>query len=196
MARASSLKPTQKAVKTYYEALAQYAEHNVEHETGLRSAFQNLLDETGRRFGWTLIPELSDTRGGHRIQPDGTFRDEFHINRGIWEAKDTHDNLEAEIQKKIERNYPLSNTIFEDTRAAYLYQNGRQAMKADLADRGQLCDLLNAFFGHVEPAHEDFGKAIDEFKERVPELARGLVRKIIGAARELPLTTCSITSCT
>ena len=178
MSKPFAVKPTQKAVNAYYEALAQYAEHRVEHETGLRSAFQNLLDESGRRFGWTLIPELSDTSGAHRIQPDGTFRDDFHISRGFWEAKDSHDNLEAEIQKKIGLGYPLSNIIFEDTRTAYLYQNGRQAMRVDLAERRQLCDLLNAFFGHVEPAHEDFGKAIGEFKERVPELARGLVQKI------------------
>jgi NAD+ synthase (glutamine-hydrolysing) len=26
----------------------------VDNESALRSAFQNLLDETGRRFGWTL----------------------------------------------------------------------------------------------------------------------------------------------
>ena len=130
MSKPFSVKPSQKAVKAYYEALAKYAQQHVEHETALRSAFQNLLDQTGRRFGWTLIPELSE------------------------------------------------NIIFEDTRTAYLHQNGGQAMKADLADRRQLRDLLNAFLAHVEPAHDDFGKAIDEFKERVPELARGLVREI------------------
>ncbi|MHC4404861.1 MAG: hypothetical protein ACYTG0_34870 [Planctomycetota bacterium] len=149
MAKPFSVKPSQKAVKTYYEALAKYAEQNVEHETALRSAFQNLLDETGRRFGWTLIPELSYKTDGHRVQPDGTFRDDFHIKRGFWEAKDTLDDLEAEIQKKIDRDYPLSNIIFEDTRTGYLYQNGRQAMKADLTDRRQLCDLLNASLWHV-----------------------------------------------
>ena len=179
-----TVKPSQKAVKSYYDALARYAEQNVDNELALRSAFQNLLDHTGRRFGWTLIPELSDTAAGHRIQPDGTFRDEFLMRRGFWEAKDTHDDLEAEIQKKIKRGYPLSNIIFEDTRSAFLYQNGRQAMKVDLAAPRQLCDLLNAFFAYTEPAHEDFGRAIDDFKERVPELAQGLVAKIDEAHRD------------
>jgi len=175
MPAVATVKPSQKAVKSYYDALKRYADQNVKNELALRTAFQKLLDHTGRRFGWTLIPELSEQAEGHRIQPDGTFRDDFLMRRGFWEAKDTHDDLEAEIAKKIKRGYPLSNTIFEDTRTAYLYQNGRQAMKVD---------LLNAFFSYTEPAHEDFGRAIDEFKERVPELARGLVAKIDEAHRD------------
>ncbi len=158
----------------------------MEHETALRSAFQNLLEQTGRPFGWTLIPELSDTAAGKAIRPDGTFRDDYYITRGHWEAKDSHDKLETEIRKKLAKGYPQSNIIFEDTRQAQLYQNGRQAMKADLTDPQQLADLLNAFFAYTEPVHEDFGKAIDEFRQRVPDLALGLVEKIKAAHRDNP----------
>ena len=96
------------------------------------TAFQTLLDQVGRQFGWTLIPQLTDTVAGRTIRPDGTFRDDYYITRGYWEAKDTHDNLETEIQRKIAKGYPLSNTIFEDTRQGYLYQDGQLAMKAEL----------------------------------------------------------------
>ena len=82
MATAFEVKPTHKAVKSYYVALETYADHSVEHEGALRSAFQNLLAETGRKVGWTLIPELSLDANGHSIRPDGTFRDEFTIERG------------------------------------------------------------------------------------------------------------------
>ncbi len=172
MPSAFKVKPTHKAVKTYYAALATCADQSVEHEGALRSAFQNLLCETGRKVGRTLIPELSLDANGHQIRPDGTFHDEFTIERGYWEAKDTDDDLEAEIKKKIKRGYRLTNTIFEDTRQARLYQNGKLDMIANLRDQQQLCDLLNAFFSHTEPAHEDFNKAVDEFKQRVPDLAR------------------------
>ena len=147
------------------------------HEGALRSAFQNLLAETGRRTGWTLIPELPSGS----IRPDGTFRDEYFLNRGYWEAKDTNDNLETEIQKKIAKGYPLTNIIFEDTQRAYLYQNGQVAMQADLTERAQLTTLLITFFAYTEPAHEDFSSAVDDFKQRVPDLARGLVHIIQDA---------------
>ena len=70
MSRPTTVKPTQKPVKSYYEALAKYADQKVDHEGAVRSAFQNLLDDVGRRFGWTLVPELSARlRGIGRPRP-------------------------------------------------------------------------------------------------------------------------------
>jgi predicted helicase len=180
------IKPNHKAIKAYYDALQAYERQEVQHETALRSAFQNLLEQLGRQFGWTLIPELSDKAAGKSIRPDGTFRDDYYITRGHWEAKDSHDHLETEIKKKIAKGYPTDNIIFEDTRQAQLYQNGERAMIVDLTDARKLADLLNAFFAYTEPAHENFGKAIDEFKERVPDLALGLVEKIKAAHTDNP----------
>ena len=174
MAKGTQVKPTHKAVKEYYAALERYAGQKVAHEGAVRSAFQNLLADSGRKFGWTLIPELTIDANGQTIRPDGTFRDEYTIERGYWEAKDTDDDLETEIKKKIKRGYRLTNTIFEDTREARLYQDGKVAFVADLSKAQQLCDLLNTFFGHTEPAHEDFSKAVDEFKQR---LLRRLARQ-------------------
>ncbi len=172
-----TVKPKPKDIKEYYAALEAYGKQGVTHEGALRSAFQNLLAETGRRASWTLIPELASGS----IRPDGTFRDDYFLNRGYWEAKDTNDNLEAEIQKKIAKGYPLTNSIFEDTQRATLYQNGQVAMQADLTQRAQLTNLLIAFFSYTEPAHEDFSSAVDDFKQRVPDLARGLVHIIQDA---------------
>ena len=178
MSNTLSIKPSHKPVKEYYSALEAYGRQDVDHEGAVRSAFQNLLDQCGRKCGWTLIPEQPLEVKGGTIRPDGTLQDDFYMKRGFWEAKDTKDKLETEIRKKIDKGYPLTNIIFEDTRQAYLYQNGEQVMVAVLTEPQSLCDLLNAFFAWTEPAHEDFNKAIDEFKQRVPDLARGLVEKI------------------
>ena len=186
MSTAKKIAPTDKTIKAYYEALEAYQRQDVEHETATSTAFQTLLEHVGRRFGWTLIPQLIDMAGERAIRPDGTFRDDYYITRGHWEAKDTQDNLETEIQRKIAKGYPLGNTIFEDTRQGFLYQNGQQALKADLVKPQALADLLNAFFTYTEPAHEDFSKAIGEFQERVPDLARGLVEKINDAHKNNP----------
>ncbi|MBI3797760.1 MAG: N-6 DNA methylase [Deltaproteobacteria bacterium] len=168
------VRPQPKDVKAYYAVLQAYAKQKVKHEGALRSAFQNLLAATGRRVGWTLIPDL--TIGS--IRPDGTFRDDYHLKHGYWEAKDTGDNLQTEIQKKIAKGYPLTNIIFEDTQQAYLFQNGKVAMQVDLTQPQQLVNLLVTFFSYTEPAHEDFNTAVEEFKQRVPDLAYGLVQKI------------------
>jgi len=181
MSSPSPIKPTHKAIKTYYQALKTFARQDVEQESAVSSAFQNLLDETGRHFGWTLIPQFAESAEGRTVRPDGTFRDDYYMTRGHWEAKDSRDHLESEMQGKIARGYPLTNIIFEDTRQAFLYQNGEKAMQADITQAQALADLLNAFFAYTEPAHESFDKAIGEFQVRVPDLARGLVEKISEA---------------
>lgn len=132
------------------------------------------------------MAEPSASGPASRTRPDGTFRDDFYIERGHWEAKGTDDDLEAEIKKKIARGYPLTNIIFEDTRAARLYQNGKHVGNYDLTKSQSLCDLLTEFFAHTEPAHDNFEKAVDEFKQRVPDLARGLVELIAKSHKDNP----------
>ena len=176
-----AIKPSHKAIQRYYEALQSYGTLDVEHETALRSAFQNLLADSAKSQGWTLVPEQRTKSGGKVVIPDGTLRDSYNLHRGFWEAKDGKDDLNVEIQRKIAKGYPLTNIIFEDTRRAVLFQNGQERLRADLADREQLARLLNQYFGFTLPDFERFDQAVDEFKERVPDLAQGLVEKIQAA---------------
>jgi len=110
-------------------------------------------------------------------------RDENSLPRGYWEAKDSGDDLKAEIAKKIARGYPVTNTIFEDTRQAILYQNKQPAPAVDLHQSAELAFLLNQFFTYRAPNIAEFEEAVEKFKEHVPDLARGLNEKIKEAHR-------------
>jgi predicted helicase len=181
MSRSTLLKPTHKPIQRYYQALQTYSEQHIRHEGALETAFQRLLADTAQPHGWTLLPKLKLQVEGKNIYPDGTLRDFFNLRRGFWEAKDTDDDLNAEISKKMAKGYPLTNTIFEDTRTAVLYQNGQERNRFDLTQPRQLADLLNDFYAYAEPEIDNFQQAVNEFKERVPELAKGLVEKIADA---------------
>ncbi len=146
MTHANLIKPNHKAVAAYYAALKSHRDQDVSHEGALETAFSRLLNDTAHTRRWTLIPKLPMKSGGKNIAPDGTLKDEFNLRRGYWEAKDTHDDLDKEIRKKIEKGYPLSNTIFEDTRQAVLFQNGQEANRFDLEDPQKLADLLNDLY--------------------------------------------------
>ncbi len=152
---------------------------------GARAGAAHRLLQPARAYaqqvGWTLIPEQT-LAGGAR--PDGVLRDRSLFYRGYWEAKDTRDDLEAEINKKVARGYPLTNTIFEDTRRAILYQNGRRAQEADLRVPRQLADLLRTFFDYEEAEIERFEQAIEVFRERIPDLAIQLKGLIESERRE------------
>src|SRR5580692_3862862 len=121
------LSPNDPIVRAYLTDLKHLKDQQVTHELGLKGPFQNLLDRAAKKRGWTLVPELSTYSGGRRVVPDGTVRDEYRLARGWWEAKDTGDNLAAEIQKKLRAGYPTRNTIFEDTQTALLYQDRAEA---------------------------------------------------------------------
>ncbi len=135
-----SLKATDPAIKAYHAALHLFAQHEAKHEGATETAFSNLLALTARPHGWMLIPKKGLKVGGKQIYPDGTLQDEF-FPRGYWEAKDTADDLDAEILKKRKKGYPLANTIFEDTRHAVLYQNKVEVERYDLTKAQGVADL-------------------------------------------------------
>ena len=60
--------------------------------------------------------------------------------RGYWEAKDTHDDLDAEIQAKFtSRLPPGQHPLREDSATAVLFQNGNEAMRVDMAPPRASC---------------------------------------------------------
>ncbi len=185
MAGYNLLTPGHRSIRKYYANAAALRDQGVLNEMSVRSPFESLLQETARLKNWTFIAELSGKSGGGLIRPDGTLRDRNSLPRGYWEAKDTQDDLDTEIKKKIARGYPLSNIIFEDTQTGVLFQSKQKVNGPySLGNPKELAALLNQFFSYTEPDIEGFEEAVDEFKERVPELARGLVEKIQQAHKD------------
>src|ERR1022692_4514228 len=136
------LAPNDPIIKTYIKDLQHLKSQQISHELALKLPFQNLLDRAAKKRGWTLVAELSTYSGGRRVVPDGTGRDEYRLARGWWEAKDTSDNLAAEIEKKRRAGYPTRNTIFEDTRIAVLYQDRSEAGEFYLNEPLKVADLV------------------------------------------------------
>ncbi|MGA2496372.1 MAG: type ISP restriction/modification enzyme [Tepidisphaeraceae bacterium] len=184
--RTSAKTKLPKLIEQYYAELKELAHQNVMFEMGTRHAFHTLLAGAGKEPGWTLIAEQEKKVNGKTIRPDGTFKDAMNLVRGFWEAKDTDDDLEAEIEKKRKAGYPLSNIIFEDNATAVLYQHGMRVLAVDMKDPGKLAELITEFFRYTEPEIEEFEQAINEFKERVPDLAVGLGKKIDESHRTNP----------
>src|SRR5437868_6007659 len=177
------LSPNDPIIKTYLKDIQHLENQQVSHELGLKGPFQNLLDKAAKKRGWTLVPELSTYSGGRRVVPDGTVRDEFRLARGWWEAKDTSDKLASEIQKKLKAGYPTRNTIFEDTQTAVLYQDRSEKGEFALGEPVKIAELLNEFFSHDETDEREFHRAMDEYKNRIPDLAQSL-REHIAAAHK------------
>ncbi len=107
------LKPTHKAVKTYYKELQQLSLLDAHKEGAVSPAFANLLRHCGKQFHWTLYEQYPLKHGKKNIYPDGALVDSFNLPYGYWEAKDIKDDLEQEIRKKFEKGgLSTSNECF------------------------------------------------------------------------------------
>ncbi len=174
-----NLKPTHKPVKAYYESLDQFDRLGITHETAVRSAFQSLLESCGKQFGWTLVPEHPMTLNRNkRIVVDGALIDDFRLPHGYWEAKDIHDDLPTEVQRKFEAGYPTDNILFQTPQRAILWQDDRRVLDADLTDPKQLIETLQTFFAHRPQEIAEWEGAVAQFKDIVPDIGNGLAELI------------------
>ncbi len=172
-----------------YPHIERYQEHKQEliafggsdSELNIRPAFQNCLDAYCRdhREKLLLVPELKTSAG---VFPDGTVKDTLRMPRGYWEAKDTHDDLDVEIQRKFNGGYPRDNIVFEDSEIAVLFQNREEVMRASMSRPGELHRLIRRFLDYELPQIEEFRHAQQQFKIDLPAVLDNL-RLAVDAAQ-------------
>ena len=179
-----TLKPTHKAVTAYYDSLAKFAKLGIKHETAVRSAFQELLEHCARQFDWKLVPEYAIKRKGQAdAKADGALLDNYGLNHGLWEAKDSADDLDKEIKHKFSIGYPRQNILFWQPDRAVLYQNGEMHFEADLSNADDLVKILTLFLEFAPPAIAEWEKAVEEFKDKVPQIGASL-KELIEKERQ------------
>ena len=177
----SPIMPTYTHIETYYSKLQELVQFGgSDNELNIRRAFENCLDAYCREHKekLVLIPEL---KAPGNIIPDGTVKDTLRMARGYWEAKDTHDDLDTEIQRKFDRGYPRDNIVFEDSKTAVLVQNGDVALRVDMSRPGELHRLIRRFLDYELPNIEEFRQAQVQFKTDLPAVLENL-RQAVAAA--------------
>ena len=178
--------PSYPHIERYRAELAELIEFGgSDNEQSIRAAFQGCLAAYCRdhRERLLLVPELALGSGLTEtgIRPDGTVKDALRMARGYWEAKDTHDDLDAEIQAKFNRGYPRDNIVFEDSETAVLFQNGAVAMRVDMTRAGELHRLISRFLDYELPEIGEFRQARQQFKADLPVVLENL-RETVGEA--------------
>mmetsp|Transcript_542 Transcript_542/g.1541 ORF Transcript_542/g.1541 Transcript_542/m.1541 type:complete len:856 (-) Transcript_542:5-2572(-) len=112
------------------------------------------------------------------IRPDGAILHDVRVPLGYWEAKDTDDDLDAEIEAKLRTGYPQDNIIFEDSRVAVLWQDRNEVTRCDMTDTAGLEQLLSLFFSYERPEIAQFRQAVEQFKTDLPAVLSALREKI------------------
>ncbi|MFH1795077.1 MAG: type ISP restriction/modification enzyme [Pseudomonadota bacterium] len=145
----------------------------------ISEAFKDLLKAWSRQLNWQFAAqfEFASTQKS-RIRPDGTIFHSLGLPFGYWEAKDTADDLDVEIRKKLARGYPQDNIIFENSHTAVLIQDRNEVFRCSMTDTDELLKLLNLFFKYEREEIREFRKAIEEFKTYLPYVLESLRERI------------------
>jgi predicted helicase len=149
------------------------------NEGSLRQAFEELLRNIGEEHQLILCPEyqfesFKSQAKSHKLRVDGVLVDRLRLVHGWWEAKDEKDDLDKEIQVKLDKGYPSDNIIFEDTRQAVLFQNGQEVMRCQVSEKYSFQKLLDLFFAYELPEVKIFREARDKFSEELPSVVQEL----------------------
>ncbi|WP_234301142.1 hypothetical protein [Sphaerospermopsis aphanizomenoides] len=151
------------------------------NEKSIRRAFENLLNEYCKTRDFLVVAELAyKLPNGEVVYPDGIVKDALRLDWGYWEAKDTNDNLDKEIEKKLNKGYHNSNILFEDSQTAVLIQGGTETQRVSMQDADALDGIINNFINFVRPEVRDFRSAIEIFKQDIPIILDSLRNLING----------------
>ncbi len=144
-------------------------------ESVVREAFKDLLKGWGKQHDLVFIPEYKlDSATKDTRFVDGALLHELRVPFGYWEAKDSKDDLDAEIEFKFKRGYPQDNIIFEDSTQAVLIQHREEVMRCSVTDVKALEKLLKLFFSFERAEIADFRKAVEQFKTDLPAVLAAL----------------------
>ena len=173
--------PTYRHIDSYYEQLRELIEFGgATNEENIRLAFLNCLSEYCKEHSerFVLVPELRSDRSN---KPDGTVRDSLRMTRGLWEAKDTHDDLDREIQNKLGQGYSGDNILFENSSTAVLVQGGQEVLRTDMTDPVALDELIRKFLDYELPEIQEFREARQQFKDDLPAVLQNLRETVVDA---------------
>ena len=184
-----TIQPNDRLLAKYYDTIKELRGTKEDLTEGnTRRAFSTLLTGLGKRRKLILVeerPMRSKTSGGS-IRTDGSLVDAFDRPYAHWEAKDTSDNLYAEIDKKKSVGYPLDNIIFEDTVTAVLYQGGYEARRTHIREKKNFAALLTQYLNYKAEVSENFNEAVQTYGEQIREIATRLKDKIEAAHGDNP----------
>lgn len=138
-----------------------------------------LMNDYAHRQNYEVVREVV-TMGtkGAKVRPDGILKNLWGIEIGLWESKDEKDDIEAEIDAKQKKGYPLTNILFEDSQTAVLFQQSEMVMKVDMRDEAALDKIIKQFVAFKNETIYKFEDAIQKFKADIPSIVEAFRKRI------------------
>lgn len=168
---------SKQSINSYYNQLDKLIRFGGSHnETSIRRAFATLVNSYADRRNLLLVEEIGvNGKKGNTVYPDGVLKNATRFEFGYWESKDSKDDIDVEINKKLNIDgYPDSNILFEDTNEAVLFQEGQMVQRVPMRDADALDSILEHFINYEPSIVQNFNKALEKFKQDIPAIVADL----------------------
>lgn len=165
-------------IEKYYKKIKEAKLSGHDSERNIRRYFYELLKNYTKPLNIKIEEEIKEYATGENnktkiIYPDGRIK-KGNMIIGWVENKDAKDDLDKEIRKKQSKQYPLDNTIFENSKELVLYQNGKEVNRINILDSEKLDKVLIKFVNFKPEEYKKFQDAFVNLKRILPELAEDL----------------------
>lgn len=165
------------AIEKYYNEIKEAELNGMNNEQNIREYFYELLKNYTNSQNLKIERETKEFvfENGQKknIFLDGRIKKENMVIGWI-ENKDAKDDLNKEIKNKKEKQYPLLNTIFENSKELVLFQDGKEVIRVNMHKSEELDKVLIKFVSFRPEEYKKFQDAFNNLKRILPDLAKDL----------------------
>ena len=168
---------SENAIEKYYNEIKEAELNGMNNEQNIREYFYELLKNYTNSQNLKIERETKEFvfENGQKknIFLDGRIKKENMVIGWI-ENKDAKDDLNKEIKNKKETQYPLLNTIFENSKELVLFQDGKEVIRVNMSKSEELDKVLIKFVSFRPEEYKKFQDAFNNLKRILPDLAKDL----------------------
>lgn len=168
---------SENAIEKYYNEIKEAELNGMDNEQNIREYFYELLKNYTNSQNLKIERETKEFvfENGQKknIFLDGRIKKENMVIGWI-ENKDAKDDLNKEIKNKKEKQYPLLNTIFENSKELVLFQDGKEVIRVNMSKSEELDKVLIKFVSFRPEEYKKFQDAFNNLKRILPDLAKDL----------------------
>ena len=168
---------SENAIEKYYNEIKEAELNGMNNEQNIREYFYELLKNYTNSQNLKIERETKEFvfENGQKknIFLDGRIKKENMVI-GWVENKDAKDDLNKEIKNKKEKQYPLLNTIFENSKELVLFQDGKEVIRVNMHKSEELDKVLIKFVSFRPEEYKKFQDAFNNLKRILPDLAKDL----------------------
>ncbi len=168
---------SENAIEKYYNEIKEAELNGMNNEQNIREYFYELLKNYTNSQNLKIERETKEFvfENGQKknIFLDGRIKKENMVI-GWVENKDAKDDLNKEINNKKEKQYPLLNTIFENSKELVLFQDGKEVIRVNMSKSEELDKVLIKFVSFRPDEYKKFQDAFNNLKRILPDLAKDL----------------------